>query len=122
LHPNGDREENKSHLGIYLCRESSSSLQFRVKYQFQILSELKDLYSKEGLKNAEEFDIVSWGRAKLIHHDKLFDKEGQFIVDEKFTIALEVRNIKRKCFDLNIQIIAHAHRNNNECARLEGPT
>jgi hypothetical protein len=60
-----------------------------MRYQFKILSEVEDFCSKETQVDAKEFE-TGWVPTKFIHHDKLFEMEGQFVVNGKFTIALEV--------------------------------
>jgi hypothetical protein len=88
LHPNGGREENKNHLGLYLFHFLSSSVQFKVRYRFEIPP--GNYTHGEIGKTASECGR-SWGPPKFIHHDKLFKKEGQYVVNGKLTIAVQVK-------------------------------
>lgn len=105
FYPNGDSEDTKSHIGLFLNLESSTYGQFDASFSFGILaSNGEKIYSGFHLKmSAEELrEIPGYGQDKFIPHDDLFDVDSNYVHQSVLTLVCDVKNPNLFEFPLKI--------------------
>lgn len=92
--PNGEDDESKSYISLFLKLEKTNSLKFNVKYKLGLLkADGKKYFNGVDLQlPSEEFEsFPGYGHDRLIRHNTLFDQHKNFLSNDCLTLLCEVR-------------------------------